>query len=298
MPEYNKGVKNKMNNKQSIASRTNAILKRYNLTAQKRFGQNFLIDETVLEKIIAASDIAEDELVIEIGAGLGVLTARIAEKSGHTAAIEIDRRLVEVLRDIFSGDANPEIVEGDALKIDFDAFAAERGFSHYKIIANLPYYITTPVIMHILENSRNWTSMVLMMQKEVADRLISPPGGKDCGVISLAVQYRASMEHVASVSPQSFVPRPGVDSAVLRFNRLEAPPIVPADEKLFFAVIAAAFCQRRKTLLNSLSGSTLYDRDFWSKCLEACGIDSVRRGETLSLQEFATIADYCAAHSC
>ena len=283
-----------MNNKQSVASHTNAILKRYGLKAQKRFGQNFLIDEGVLGKIIAAADIVEDELIIEIGAGLGVLTARIAEKSGHTAAMEIDRRLVEVLRDIFSGGSNPEIIEGDALKTDFDAFAAERGFSRYKIIANLPYYITTPIIMHILENAGNWTSMVLMMQKEVAERLIAPPGGRDCGAISLAVQYRAELEHVASVFPQAFIPSPAVDSAVLKLSRLEKPPVSPIDEKRFFAVIAAAFCQRRKTLLNSLSGSALYDKAFWSECLETCGIDPVRRGETLSLEEFAVIADYCA----
>ena len=277
-------------------SQTALLLKRYRLTAKKNLGQNFLIDPKIAEGIISAAQLEAGELVIEIGPGLGALTELIAEKAAVTA-IELDRTLAELLKKRFAGSPQVEIISGDALTVDFDALAAARGFTEYKVIANLPYYITTPLVMRILEKTQNWTSLILMMQKEVADRLAAPPGGKDCGAISLAVQYRAQVEKLFIVPPQAFLPSPAVFSTVARFFKLKQPPVSPVDEDLFFSTIAAAFGQRRKTLLNSLSNSGMREKDFWQQCLAACGVDGQRRGETLSLEEYCCLSDYCSEQS-
>jgi len=232
-----------------------------------------------------------DELVFEIGPGLGALTCHLAGNCGHYAAVELDSSLVQILRNEYALTPNTHILQADALKFDFDAYAAEAGFASYKIIGNLPYYITTPIIMHILENCRNWHSLVFMMQLEVAERLASDCGGAACGAITYAVSYRAECEQVLGVPPTAFIPRPEVDSAVLRFVRKSEPPVITDDEEFLFRVIKAGFAQRRKTLLNSLANTGIADKEKIRNAFAACNIDEKRRGETLSLEEYNALAN-------
>ncbi|MBQ9991944.1 MAG: ribosomal RNA small subunit methyltransferase A [Firmicutes bacterium] len=267
------------------------LIRKYGISAKKALGQNFLCDEGITSAIADALQAGEDELVFEIGPGLGALTCHLAGGCAHYAAIELDSSLIPILRGEYATAPNTYIIQADALKFDFDAYAAEAGFASYKIIGNLPYYITTPIIMHILENCRNWHSLVFMMQKEVAERLASACGGADCGAITYAVSYRADCQQVLEVPPTAFIPRPEVDSAVLRFERKPEPPVQTDDEEFLFRVIKAGFAQRRKTLLNSLANSGIAEKQKIRDAFSACDIDEKRRGETLTLEEYNALAN-------
>jgi len=282
----------KIKNLISTPLETKKILREHRFFAKKSLGQNFLVDSLTAQNIVSALEIKPDDYVIEIGPGLGGLSQLIFEQTHHLSLLEIDEKLAEFLRQLFNQEEKPEIIQADALKFDFPAYIKEKSFSSYKVIANLPYYITTPILMHLLEEGGPWQSMVLMMQKEVADRLMAAPGDKECGAISLSVQYRAKVEEIISVPPTSFIPQPKVESKVIRLKRLETPPVIVKDEKSLFLLIKAGFGQRRKTLSNALANSGLKDKLFWQQAFMACDIDGSRRGETLSLEEYARLADW------
>lgn len=274
------------------------IIQAHGFKVRKALGQNFLMDANIIEKIVRFADLTEQDLTFEIGPGLGVLTRRLARSAGRVIAVELDQNLLPILQETLADFPNAEVVHGDALKVDFDRLAEERTAGvfgrqgkKYKLVANLPYYITTPLLMHLLTNGFNLERLVVMMQREVADRLQASPGGKDYGSLSVAVQYYTVPEIVVRVPKTVFYPAPDVDSAVVRLTKREAPPVDVASEELFFKVVRAAFGQRRKTLLNSLTGSGLAAREIWLEVLSKTGIDPARRGETLSLQEFADLAN-------
>lgn len=229
------------------------ILKKYQFSFQKKFGQNFLIDTHVLDKIIRAADIGKDDMVLEIGPGIGTMTQYLAEAAGKVIAVEIDRNLIPILEDTLGSYENVRIINEDVLKLDLRKLVQdENGGKPVKVVANLPYYITTPIIMGLFEGDVPVSSITVMVQKEVAERMKSGPGNKDYGALSLAVQYYADTYLVANVPPNCFMPRPKVGSAVIRFTRHERPPVEAEDEKLMFDIIRAAFNQRRKTLANGL----------------------------------------------
>ncbi|MEW6064199.1 MAG: 16S rRNA (adenine(1518)-N(6)/adenine(1519)-N(6))-dimethyltransferase RsmA [Bacillota bacterium] len=274
------------------------IIQAHGFKVRKALGQNFLMDANIIEKIVRFADLTEQDLTFEIGPGLGVLTRRLARSAGRVIAVELDQNLLPILQETLADFPNAEVVHGDALKVDFDRLAEERTAGvfgrqgkKYKLVANLPYYITTPLLMHLLTNGFNLERLVVMMQREVADRLQASPGGKDYGSLSVAVQYYTVPEIVVRVPKTVFYPAPDVDSAVVRLTKREAPPVDVTSEELFFKVVRAAFGQRRKTLLNSLTGSGLAARETWLEVLSKTGIDPARRGETLSLQEFADLAN-------
>jgi len=273
-----------------------ALLSRNKLSCRKSLGQNFLIDSNIVNKIIEAADLSPGDLVVEIGPGLGVLTARIARSAGKVLAVEVDRRLLPVLAEVVEAAGDVEIIHGDALEIDFDSMVQEktggrygRGSGQYKLLANLPYYITSPLLIRILQEHYNISRMVVMVQSEVAARLAAAPGTKDYGVLSIAVQYFTDVKILFRVPRTVFFPAPAVDSAVVRL--LVRPPADPVqDEKTFFKIVRAAFGKRRKTLLNSLTDSGFgIDKEVWKAVLESAAIDPGRRGETLSLAEFARL---------
>ncbi|SHF12501.1 dimethyladenosine transferase [Desulforamulus putei DSM 12395] len=274
------------------------IIRAHGFKVRKALGQNFLMDANIIEKIIQSAHLTDRDLVFEIGPGLGALTRRLARSAGTVIAIELDVNLLPILQETLADFPNARVVHGDALKVDFDRLAREQtggAFGQqgkrYKLVANLPYYITTPILMHLLTGGFNLERLVVMIQKEVADRLQASPGGKDYGSLSVAVQYYTVPEMVARVPKTVFYPAPDVDSAVIRLTRREVPPVKVTSEELFFKVVRAAFGQRRKTLLNSLTGSGLADRETWLEVLAEAGIEPARRGETLSLQEFAHLAN-------
>ncbi|MDO4176254.1 MAG: 16S rRNA (adenine(1518)-N(6)/adenine(1519)-N(6))-dimethyltransferase RsmA [Bacillota bacterium] len=275
------------------------IRDRHNFQLSKSLGQNFITDRHVLEQIIEGAEIGENDLVIEIGPGIGVLTAEAAEAGAKVVAIEIDARLIPVLEETLSSYDNVEVINRDILKTDLKEIISEErekgSFSGaVRIIGNLPYYITTPIIMKILEDGVPADSITIMMQKEVADRIRSGPGGKTYGAISVAVQYYCDVEKVASVPKEVFVPRPKVDSTVLTLKPLKEKKLQLTDEKEFFACVRAAFAQRRKTLLNSLSSAGGMEKEEVRKVLETLGIDPGRRAETLSIEEFGQLANEVA----
>lgn len=267
------------------------IRERHGFKFSKSLGQNFLTDKNIIDKIIGAADIGEEDLVVEIGPGIGVLTAEAAQRAGKVIAVEIDRNLVPILEETLSAYPNIEIVNEDILKTDLNRIIRDTGYKKAKIIGNLPYYITTPIIMGLLERGVRAESIVVMMQKEVAERVRSGPGSKAYGALSVAVQYYCTAEVVASVPKEVFVPAPKVDSAVLKLNIREDKPVDLLDEKMFFRCVKAGFGQRRKTLSNSLQGACGADKEEVKRCLQALGIDERRRAETLSLKEFADIAN-------
>lgn len=270
------------------------VLQKYNFAFQKRFGQNFLIDTHVLEKIIAASQITKDDFVLEIGPGIGTMTQYLAEYAREVTAVEIDNTLIPILKDTLKDWDNVTVINDDILKVDIRKLALEKnGGKPIKVVANLPYYITTPIIMGLFENQVPIDSITIMVQKEVADRMQVGPGTKDYGALSLAVQYYARPEIVANVPPNCFMPRPKVGSAVIRLERYEKPPVQVTDEKLMFRIIRASFNQRRKTLVNGLKNSQelSYSREEIEEVLNACGIPLNIRGEALTLSEFAKIAN-------
>ena len=272
------------------------VHQKYNFAFQKRFGQNFLIDTHVLEKIIEASKITKDDFVLEIGPGIGTMTQYLAEAAREVVAVEIDKTLIPILEnDTLKDWDNVTVINEDILKVDIAALAQEKnGGKPIKVVANLPYYITTPIIMGLFENHVPIKSITVMVQKEVADRMQVGPGTKDYGALSLAVQYYAKPYIVANVPPNCFMPRPKVGSAVIRLERHEHPPVEVRDEKLMFRVIRASFNQRRKTLANGLKNSPEIDfsKEEIEGAIEKLGKGASVRGEALTLAEFAQLANY------
>jgi len=263
------------------------ILKTFGIHMSKKLGQNFLIDESIVHGIVRAADLKEEDTVLEIGPGIGTLTQGLAETGAQVVAVELDRRLIDVLAKTLSGYENVRVVHGDILKVDI---AKEVAADRFKVVANLPYYITTPIIMGLLEEGLPIELLVTMVQKEVAERMVARPGGKDYGALSVSVQYFTQPQIMFDVPPSSFVPPPAVDSAVIRCIVRDKPPVELTDEKVFFRLVKAAFSQRRKTLSNALKAMGA-PGDFVRAALETAGIDAARRGETLSLDEFAAIAN-------
>lgn len=263
------------------------ILKAFGLQTSKRLGQNFLVDEGVVADIVAAAAIEPGDAVLEIGPGIGTLTQGLAEAGAAVTAVELDARLVTVLGQTLAGYDNVRLVHGDILKVDI---SREMTKTPYKVVANLPYYITTPILMRLLEQRLPISLLVTMVQKEVAERMVAKPGGKDYGALSVAVQYYTEPEIVFTVPPKAFIPAPAVESAVIRCAVRPEPPVKVADERMFFRTVKAAFAQRRKTLANALKAGGLPPAAA-AEVLAAAGIDGGRRGETLSLAEFAAVAD-------
>lgn len=276
---------------------TIAILKKYNFNFQKKFGQNFLIDTHVLDKIIESAHITKEDFVLEIGPGIGTMTQYLCERARKVIAVEIDKNLIPILEDTLSEYSNIEILQNDILKLDIAGFVREKnGGMPIKVAANLPYYITTPIIMELFESHAPIDSITIMVQKEVADRMQALPGGKDYGALSLAVQYYAKPEIVANVPPNCFMPRPKVGSAVIRLTRHKTPPVHVENEKLMFQVIRASFNQRRKTLANGLnnSGEIHLGKEMIQECIESLGVSPAVRGETLTLEQFAMLSNMVA----
>ena len=273
---------------------TIAVLQKYNFSFQKKFGQNFLIDTHVLDKIIASAEITKDDMVLEIGPGIGTMTQYLACAAGKVVAVEIDKTLIPILEDTLSEYDNVQIINQDVLKVNLAKLAEEEnGGKPIKVVANLPYYITTPIIMGLFENHVTLKSITVMVQKEVADRMQVGPGTKDYGALSLAVQYYAKPYIVANVPPNCFMPRPKVGSAVIRLERYEEPPVQVADEKLMFRIIRASFNQRRKTLVNGLKNSPeiQFSKEEIEAAIETLGKGASVRGEALTLEEFARLSN-------
>ena len=274
--------------------KTIEVLQKYDFTFQKKFGQNFLIDTHVLDKIISAAHITKEDMVLEIGPGIGTMTQYLAEAAGKVIAVEIDKNLIPNLTDTLSEYQNVRIINEDVLKLDLRKLAdEENGGKAIKVVANLPYYITTPIIMGLFENHVPVESITVMVQKEVADRMQTGPGSKDYGALSLAVQYYAEPYIVANVPPNCFMPRPKVGSAVIRLTRHKEPPVEVKDEKLMFDIIRASFNQRRKTLANGLNNSDKItcSKEIITEAIEKLGKGPSVRGEALSLQEFASLSN-------
>lgn len=270
------------------------VLQKYNFSFQKKFGQNFLIDTHVLDKIIQSANITKDDMVLEIGPGIGTMTQYLAQAAGKVIAVEIDKNLIPILEDTLSGYDNVRVINEDVLKLDLKKLADEENNGKpVKVVANLPYYITTPIIMGLFENHIPATSITVMVQKEVAERMQAGPGGKDYGALSLAVQYYAEPYIVANVPPNCFMPRPNVGSAVIRLTRHMEPKIVVKDEKFMFKLIRASFNQRRKTLQNGINNSAELSigKDAVVEALRKMGLSESIRGEALTLAQFAELSD-------
>lgn len=273
---------------------TIAVLQKYDFVFRKKFGQNFLIDERVLEKIIRAAEITKEDFVLEIGPGIGTMTQYLAEAAREVTAVEIDRSLIPILADTLSEYTNVNVINEDILKVDVKKLAEEKNEGRpIKVVANLPYYITTPIIMGLFEKGAPIQSVTVMVQKEVADRMQVGPGTKDYGALSLAVQYYAKPYLVANVPPNCFMPRPKVGSAVIRLTRHEKPPVEVKDAGFMFQLIRASFNQRRKTLQNGLNNSPelAIPKERVAKALEEMGLPATVRGEALTLEEFARLSD-------
>jgi len=272
---------------------TRGIMERFGIKPSKGLGQNFLTDKNILHKMIAAAEISDKDEVLEIGPGIGTLTRELAERAGKVVAVEIDRRLIPVLEQTLKPFGNVNVINGDILDLDLKALWERYFTGRVKVAANLPYYVTSPIVMRFLEEDLPLKSIVIMVQKEVARRMNAKPGGKDYGALSIAVQYRSEPRIVAEVPPTVFIPPPKVSSAIIRLDILPQPRYAVKDEALLFRLVKAAFGQRRKTLINALSGGLAsMDKQRLSKALTASGIDPKRRGETLSIGEFCRLADY------
>lgn len=267
------------------------ILKKYQFNFQKKFGQNFLIDPHVLEKIVSAADISKEDTVLEIGPGIGTMTQYLCEAAKNVIAVEIDSHLIPILNDTLSEYDNVTVIHSDVLKLNLSELLAP--YKRVKVVANLPYYITTPIIMELLEKNLPLVSITVMVQKEVADRMQAAPGTKEYGALSMAVQYYTKPYLAANVPPNCFMPRPAVGSAVICLTRHEEPPVAVKDPKHMFLLIRASFNQRRKTLSNGIKnfGGLSYSREQVEQALKACGMDKNIRGEKLSLEEFAQLSD-------
>lgn len=273
---------------------TQAVIAKHNFAIQKKYGQNFLIDEHVLGKIIAAAELDKEDYVIEIGPGIGTMTQRMAPLCKHVTAVEIDKELIPILSETLAEFDNVDVINEDVLKVDLKRLIDERNDGKpVKIVANLPYYITTPIIMGLLESEIPVSTITVMVQKEVADRMMVGPGTKDYGALSLAVQYYAEPYIVANVPQNCFIPRPNVASAVIRLTCHETPPVVVKDKELMFKLIRASFNQRRKTLVNGIANYSelSYTKDQVAEALGDIGLSETVRGETLDLSKFACLAD-------
>lgn len=270
------------------------IIQKYEFMFQKKFGQNFLIDTHVLEKIISAAGITKNDCVLEIGPGIGTMTQYLAENAGHVVAVEIDRNLIPILKETLADYDNVTVINEDILRVDIKALAEEyNGGKPIKVVANLPYYITTPIIMGLFESGVPIDNITVMVQKEVADRMKEGPGSKDYGALSLAVQYYAEPEIVANVPPNCFIPRPNVGSAVIRLTRHKEMPVEVKDPALMFKIIRASFNQRRKTLQNGLGNASElpYTKEQIAAAIAEMGLTPTIRGEALSLAQFAQLSD-------
>ena len=275
-------------------ARCTEVLKKYGFSFRKKYGQNFLIDESVLEGIIDTAEITKDDFVLEIGPGIGTLTQYLATYAGRVCAVEIDRALLPILEDTLSGWDNVTVLNADILKTDIRAIAEkENGGAPLKLCANLPYYITTPILMGLFESGAPFSQLTVMVQKEVAERMIAEPGSKTYGALSLAVRYYTNPEISFIVEPESFMPRPKVESAIVHMKRHSTPPVSVKDEKMLFDVIRASFNERRKTLQNGIANYAgfSYSKEQVGEALDKCGLERTVRGEKLSLEEFARLAD-------
>lgn len=275
-------------------SATKEIINKYSFAFQKKFGQNFLIDSNVLESIIRGAEITKDDFVLEIGPGIGTMTQYLCEAARQVVDVEIDKMLIPILEDTLSEYDNVEVINQDVLKVDIKSLADEKNNGKpIKVVANLPYYITTPIIMGLFESGVPIDSITIMVQKEVADRMQTGPGSKDYGALSLAVQYYATAKVILNVSATCFMPRPNVDSAVIKLTRHKEPTVNVADEKLMFKIIRASFNQRRKTLVNGLKNSPelSFSKEQIVKAIEKIGKPETIRGEALTLEEFAELAN-------
>lgn len=273
---------------------TIAVLKKYRFNFQKKYGQNFLINMGILEEIIEAAQITADDFVLEIGPGIGTMTQYLCESARKVATVEIDTSLIPILKDTLSAYDNVDVINEDILKINLEEFVREKnGGKPVKVVANLPYYITTPIIMQLFESHAPIDSITIMVQKEVAERMQQGPGNKEYGALSLAVQYYALPEIIADVSPDCFIPQPKVGSSVIRLKRHEKPPVDVKSEKLLFQVIRASFNQRRKTLANGLNnyGAFSIGKEALQSCIEELGVPANVRGEVLSLEQFARLSN-------
>ena len=280
--------------KLSNPQRTIEVIKKYEFCFQKKFGQNFLIDGHVLDKIIAGAGVTKDDLVVEIGPGMGTMAQYLAEAAGKVVAVEIDRNLLPILQETLADYDNVKVIHADVLSLDLEKLVQEEnGGRPIKVVANLPYYITTPIIMALFEQHVPLANVTVMVQKEVAARMKSGPGSKDYGALSLAVQYYAEPYIVANVPCNCFMPRPNVDSAVIRLTRYEEPPVQVKDEKMLFKIIRASFNQRRKTLQNGLNNSSElnFTKDQIAAAIAEAGFSPSVRGEALTLEQFAKLTD-------
>ena len=281
----------------SSPQNTLEIIRRHGFAFQKKYGQNFLIDSHVLDKIIAAADITPDDMVLEIGPGIGTMTQRLAERARWVAAVEIDANLIPILEETLAGYENIKVFHEDILKMDIPKLALDYNEGRpIKVVANLPYYITTPIIMGLFESGAPVDNITVMVQKEVADRMQSGPGSKEYGALSLAVRYYAQPYLAANVPPNCFIPRPGVGSAVIRLTRHQDPPVETKDRQLMFRLICASFNQRRKTLLNGLYNSPElgFTKEEIAKAIETLGLPAAVRGEALTLGQFAELSNLLA----
>ncbi len=280
----------------NILEETKFIMKKYGITANKKLGQNFLIDDNVVDAIVEASKISKEDLVIEIGPGLGTLTKPLLENAGKVICIELDDRMLEILEDRFKLYNNFELINNDVLKVDLNKLILENKnetIKNTKVVANLPYYITTPIIMKLLEEKLDIESITVMVQKEVADRLVTKPGEENTGAITYAINYYTKPLRVYEVDKSSFIPAPEVNSTVIKLDVLKTPSVQVENEELMFKIIKAAFMQKRKTLLNGLSNSNLFgNKEQIQKMLIKLNIDPKIRGEKLTLEEYAQIARY------
>ena len=283
---------------QSLLQETKFLMKKYNISANKNLGQNFLIDENVVRTIVEASNVSKEDLVIEIGPGLGTLTKELLENAKKVICIELDNRMIKILNERFFMYDNLEIINEDVLKVDLNKLIEKEmtinNIKSAKVVANLPYYITTPIIMKLLEDKLNIESITVMVQKEVAKRLCQLPGQKDVGAITYSVYYYSEAKEIIEVPNNSFIPEPEVTSEVIKLNVRKEPPVKVKDEKLLFKIIKASFMQRRKTLVNALVNSKIYENKTQAEeMLQKIGINSKVRGENLTLEEFVKITENC-----
>lgn len=277
----------------NLEKETKFIMNKYNITANKNYGQNFLIDENIVQAIVEKAEVNKNDLVIEIGPGLGNLTKYLLESAGKVICIELDNNVIKILNDRFSLFDNFELINNDVLKVDLNKLIKDNSqFSSVKVVANLPYYITTPIIMKLLEEHLDLTSITVMVQKEVALRLTEKPGGKETGAITYSINYYTNPSIVLNVSKECFIPSPKVDSAVIKLELLKTPKVEVENEELFFKIIKAAFLQKRKTLINSLSNNGISNKEFLEEMLNDLNIDLKIRAEKLTLEDFAKITEF------